>query len=69
MKISCSQLELRTAIELFIAESSAFETYFVRMALRSLSNDISFMEQTERLLGLEAQVTCRCFGRQLQRRP
>jgi hypothetical protein len=49
-------LELKAAIDLFLAEFSAFETHFVGMALRSLSNDSLFVKQTEALLGLEARL-------------
>jgi len=48
--------ELKTAIERFLAEFAAFETYFVRMVLRSFSNDASFVERTEALLDLEARL-------------
>ena len=48
--------ELKAAIELFIAEFSAFETRFVGMVLRSLSNDALFVAQTEKLLDLEARL-------------
>jgi len=49
-------LELKAAVELFFAEFSAFETHFVGMALRSLSNDLLFVKQTEALLDLEARL-------------
>jgi len=48
--------ELKTAIERFLAEFAAFETYFVRMVLRSFSNDALFVERTEALLDLEARL-------------
>ena len=50
------RVELKAAIELFIAEFSAFETHFVGMVLRSLSSDASFVAQTEKLLDLEARL-------------
>jgi len=50
------RLELKAAIDLFLAEFSAFETHFVGMVLRSLSNDLLFAEQTETLLDLEARL-------------
>ncbi len=50
------RVELKAAIELFIAEYSAFETHFVGMVLRSLSNDALFVAQTEKLLDLEARL-------------
>ncbi len=49
-------LELKAAIDLFLAEFSAFETHFVGMLLRSLSNDPLFVKQTEALLDLEARL-------------
>ena len=49
-------MELKAAIDLFLAEFSAFETHFVGMALRSLSNDLFFVKQTEALLDLEARL-------------
>ena len=49
-------MELKDAIELFIAEFSALETHFVGMVLRSLSNDALFVAQTEKLLDLEARL-------------
>ncbi len=49
-------MELKAAIDLFLAEFSALETHFVGMALRSLSNDLLFVKQTEALLDLEARL-------------
>jgi len=49
-------LELKAAVDLFLTEFSAFETHFVGMALRSLSNDLLFVKQTETLLDLEARL-------------
>ena len=49
-------MEIRAAIDLFLAEFSAFETHFVGMVLRSLSNDLLFVKQTETLLDLEARL-------------
>ncbi len=49
-------VELKDAIELFIAEFSAFETHFIGMVLRSLSNDALFVAQTEEWLDLEARL-------------
>ncbi len=49
------KLEIKAAIDLFLAEFSAFETHFVGMALRSLSNDL-FVKQAEALLDLEARL-------------
>lgn len=51
------ELDLKTAIELFVAEFSVFEKHFVGVALRSLSSDLSFVGHAERLLDLEARLT------------
>ncbi|HEY2464390.1 MAG TPA: hypothetical protein VGI32_10030 [Steroidobacteraceae bacterium] len=51
------ELDLKTAIELFVAEFSVFEKHFVGVALRSLSSDMSFVGHAERLLDLEARLT------------
>jgi hypothetical protein len=47
---------LMEAMNEFIAEFAAFETHFVGLLLRSLSNDELFAEQTEALLDLEARL-------------
>ena len=49
-------LELKAAIDEFLAEFSAFETHFVGLILRSLSTDLLFVKQTEALLDLEARL-------------
>jgi hypothetical protein len=49
-------MELKTSIDLFIAEFLALETHFVRLALQSLSDDAEFVEHTEKLLDLEARL-------------
>ena len=62
---------MKTAIEQFLAEFAAFETHFVGMVLRSLSNDSMFVEQTESLLDLEARLKLlkrMAFVRDLDRR-
>ena len=49
-------LGLMEGMNEFIAEFAAFETHFVGLLLRSLSNDELFAEQTEALLDLEARL-------------
>jgi hypothetical protein len=50
------KLGLMQGMNEFIAEFAAFETHFVGLLLRSLSNDELFAEQTEGLLDLEARL-------------
>ena len=49
--------DLKVAIELFLAELSAFETRFLGMVLQSLSNDSSFVGQTQALLDVGSRLT------------
>jgi hypothetical protein len=49
-------LGLMEGMNEFIAEFAAFETHFVGLLLRSLSNDELFAKQTEGLLDLEARL-------------
>jgi hypothetical protein len=50
-------MQLKTAVGAFFVEFSSFETQSVGMALRSLSKDAVFVQQTERLLDLEGRLT------------
>ena len=50
-------MQLKTAVGAFFVEFSSFETHSVGMALRSLSKDAVFVQQTERLLDLEGRLT------------
>jgi hypothetical protein len=51
------ELDLIAATEHFVREFAVFEKHFVGLALRSLSNDASFVEHVELLLGLEGRLT------------
>lgn len=50
-------VDLKRAIQAFIAEFSAIETHSVGAALRSLSDDGEFVSESERILGFEARFT------------
>lgn len=50
-------MQLKTAIGSFFVEFSKLEMNFVGLALRALSRDPVFVEQAEKLLGLEARLT------------
>lgn len=52
-----SIVQLKAAIGGFFLEFSKFEMAFVGMALRSLTKDSVFVEQTEKLLDLEGRLT------------
>jgi len=51
------KLPLRAAFGAFLAELDRFEAEGVRVALRSLSHDPAFADQSEQLLDLEARLT------------
>jgi hypothetical protein len=50
-------MQIKAAIGSFFVEFSKFEMNVVGLALRALSKDPVFVEQVEKLLGLEARLT------------
>jgi hypothetical protein len=52
-----TKLELKSAIDLFVAEFAAAEMYFASTALRSLSDDPAFVEHSEKMLEPAARFT------------